>query len=135
MNPHILEHHIPELPSACPRPGPAGPPPWLAAGSGPRSLYTHLLRMCVCIYIYTYIYLVRHGNRLDVFMVSVVDIIQRFYGFRRWFVDGSRRHMKRYLMVSVVGLLMVSVVAGKHFLWFPSLDCWWILPPQEDPKC
>ena len=36
-------------------------------------------------------------------------------------------------MVSVVGFLMVSVVAGKHFfVWFPSPDFRWILPSQED---
>ena len=32
------------------------------------------------------------------------------------------------------GLFMVSVVAGKLVLWFPSLDFWLILPPQEDPE-
>ena len=36
-------------------------------------------------------------------MVSVVDIIQRLF------------------MVSVVGCLMVSVVAGNVFVWFPPL--------------
>ena len=47
-------------------------------------------------------------------------------------------------LVSVVGCLMVSVTCFMvsvmicswfplRFLWFPSLDFWWILPPQEDP--
>ena len=46
------------------------------------------------LYIYIYIYLGRHGNRQYVFMVSVVDNIQRF------------------LMVSVVGFFVDSAAAG-----------------------
>ena len=78
-------------------------------------------------------------------MVSVVDIIQRFcfmvsvVVFYVSFFNGFRRRRKRFFlficlmvsvvagsvsffMVPVVGCFMVSVVAGKHCLWFPSLD-------------
>ena len=46
------------------------------------------------------------------------------YGFRRGrgtFFNGFRRGKERFLMVSVVGFFMVSVVARNVFLWFPSL--------------
>ena len=66
-------------------------------------------------------------------MVSVVDINQRcLYGFRRWYFMVSVVAGNLFVMVSV-GFLMVSVVAGKRCLWSPSLDFWWILPPQEEP--
>ena len=35
-----------------------------------------------------------------------------------------------FLMVSVTFVLWFPL----RFLWFPSLDFWWILPPQGDPK-
>ena len=97
--------------------------------------------MYICIhthiYMYVYIYIYKLGSSRKpsgrFLMVSVVDIIQRllmvsvvgflmvsvvagnvFYGFRRWF------------------LFMVSVLAGKHFLWCPSPDFRWFLPSQED---
>ena len=56
-------------------------------------------------YIISYIYILSASWKLPgrFFMVSVVDITQRFR------------------MVSVVGFFMVSVVAGNVFLWFPSL--------------
>ena len=80
-------------------------------------MYTHTYTY-IYIYMYTHICLVRHGHRQDVlFVVSVVDIIQLlFNGFRRWFC------------------LMVSAVAGKRIVWFPSPDFRWILPSQEDSK-
>ena len=68
-----------------------------------------------------------------------------FYGFRRWIVGGFCRRRRiqnvrmygavpRFLvflgLVSVAGFLMVSVVAGKRCLWFPSLVCWWFLSWQ-----
>ena len=40
-------------------------------------------------------------------------------GFRRWLIDGFR---------------YVLLWLPLCFLWFPSLDFSWILPPQEDPK-
>ena len=46
------------------------------------------------------------------------------YGFRRGkgtFFNGFRRGKERFLIVSVVGFFMVSVVARNVFLWFPSL--------------
>ena len=57
-------------------------------------------------------------------MVPIVDIIQHFfYAFRRWLFNGFRRGRNRFLMVSVVGfVVMVSILAGNVFLWFPSLD-------------
>ena len=62
--------------------------------------------MYIYIYIYTHTYIVPLGNRQDVYlfvaMVSVVDSIQRYL-----------------YMVSVLGLFMVSVVAGNMCLWFP----------------
>ena len=45
-------------------------------------------------------------------------------GFRRGrgtFFNGFRRGKERFLMVSVVGCFMISVVARNVFLWFPSL--------------
>ena len=77
--------------------------------------------MYVCVYIYIYIYLVRHGNRQDVFIVSVVDNIQHLLMLSVVFVSfsfyGFRRRRKRFLMVSVFVFffVMVSVVAGKRF--------------------
>ena len=82
--------------------------------------------------IYIYIYIHTHsssrkpsGRFFFLFMVSVVDNIKRFvYGFRRWFSYlwfPSSQETILY-MVSVVGCLMASVVAGKLCLWFPSLD-------------
>ena len=50
-------------------------------------------------------------------MVSVVEIIQRF------------------VMVSVVGCLMVSVVAGNVFLWFPSLVFFLWFPSWRENIC
>jgi hypothetical protein len=47
-------------------------------------------------------------------MVSVVAGTF-FYGFRRWLFNGFRRSKKRFLMVSVLGCLMVSVAAGNVF--------------------
>ena len=85
-----------------------------------------------------------YGFRRWLFMVSVV-VGKRFYGFPRWIFGGfcRRRRIqhfrmyraiprrwlfmvsvvegKRLLMVSVVGFLMVSVVARNVFSWFPSL--------------
>ena len=59
------------------------------------------------------------------FMVSVVDIIQRFLlrflSLVYLFLFGFRRRRKHFLMLSFVFLFMVSVVAGKQFLWFPWL--------------
>ena len=48
--------------------------------------------------------------------VSVVDIIQRFYGFRR-------RHHPTFVLASVVGLCMVSVVAGNHLFMDSVVSC------------
>ena len=53
-------------------------------------------------------------------------VIPRFLsfwtGFRRcFFCYGFRRGRKTFCMVSVVGFLMVSVVARNVSLWFPSL--------------
>ena len=60
-------------------------------------------------------YLVRLGNyQDDFFMVSVVDITQRFR------------------MVSVLGLFMVSVAAGNVFLWFPSLVSFLWFPSRQE---
>ena len=57
---------------------------------------------------------------------EILECIERFLvclvfrtGFRRWF-----------FMVSVTFVYGFRYV----FLWIPSLDFWWILPPQEDPK-
>ena len=55
------------------------------------------------IHIYIYIYILSASRKPSgrFLMVSVVDTIQRLF------------------MVSVVGTLMVSVVAGNVFQWFP----------------
>ena len=92
--------------------------------------------LCTCVYIYIYIYTqcILETVR-TLFMVSIVDIIQRLfvwlpslvvflwfpswqetlfvYGFRRCFsLYVFRRGRKRLFMVSVAGLLMDSAVAG-----------------------
>ena len=54
-------------------------------------MYTNIL------HIYIYIYLVRHGNHQDMFFV--------------WFPSSTSSNV--FFMVSVVGFLMVSVVAGN----------------------
>ena len=66
---------------------------------------------------------------------NILERIERFLvyfcvfkiGFRRWFL----------LMVSATFCFMVSVTISYGFryvcLLFPSLDFWWILPPQGDP--
>ena len=86
--------------------------------------------MYMYMYVYMYIYILSASWKLPgrFFMVSVVDITQRFrtvsvvgflwfpssqetffYGFRRWFFNGFRRGKKRFLMVSVAErFLMVS---------------------------
>ena len=72
--------------------------------------------MYIYIYIYTHTHLVRHGNRQDVSLWFPSPTSSNdFYGFHRCFFNGSRRGRERFLMVSVVGFLMVSVVAGKHY--------------------
>ena len=41
--------------------------------------------------------------------------------FLLWFPSSTSSNVLFVLMVSVVGLLMVSVVAGNVCVWFPSL--------------
>ena len=94
-------------------------------------IYTCIhLSLSLYIYIYIYIYMHIHtyihtlsssrksSGRL--FMVSVVDIIQRLFdGFRRWFSYGFRRRRKRYFMISVAGFLVDSAAAGGSMI----LEC------------
>ena len=58
-------------------------------------------------------------------MVSVVDNIQRFF---LWFPS-----LVFWLWFPSLFLLLFPSWQENVCLWFPSLDCWWILPPQEDP--
>ena len=81
-------------------------------------IYIHIYIICMYIYIYIYIYVLsssrKPSGRFLLFMVSVVDIIQRLF------------------MMSVVGFLMASVVAGNICLWFPSLVFSWFPSWQEN---
>ena len=98
-------------------------------------------------YTYTYTYTYTHTHTHIHILSSSRKPSGRFYGFRRrqhptffyngfrrWFFNILRRRRKRLFMVSVIGFLMVSVVAGKHMFMVSVAECWWILPPQEDPK-
>ena len=80
-----------------------------------------------------YIYLVRHGNHQDVFLYGFRRRLHPLF-LRRCFLYGFHRRRKHFFMVSVVGFLWFPSWQENIILWFPSLDFWWILPPQEDPK-
>ena len=94
-----------------------------------------------------------YGFRYVCFMVSVTFFF-RFcvYDFRRWIVGGFCRcrvskmlaRLERFFVCFYVfrigfrrwclyGFRYMFVWFPLRCLWFPSLDFWWILPPQEKP--
>ena len=82
-----------------------------------------------------------HGfrrGRKTCFMVSVAGFLVDSAAARGSIISEC---IERFLVVVVfLGLVSVAVFLlwfpswqENDFLWFPSLDFWWILPPQEDP--
>ena len=88
-------------------------------------MYIYSIYIYMYIYIYIYIYIISSSRKPSghLFMVSVVDIIQRFcfYGFRRRLFNGFRRGRKTFFffMVSIAGLLVDSAAAGGSII----LEC------------